>query len=145
MDRGAADLRGGAAGKSLATMGGHADPTNGLVEEFKGDPGPKEGVINGAYEACVKIAFGTDTGVSPHGDNAREFELMVNAGMPPMETIQSATMECAKLLRIEDTLGSVEAGKIADLVAVRGDPLENIGLMRQITFVMKEGVVYRSE
>ena len=62
-----------------------------------------------------------------------------------METIQSATMEGAKLLRIEDTLGSVEAGKIADLVAVRGNPLENIGLMRNIAFVMKAGVVYRSE
>ena len=70
---------------------------------------------------------------------------MVNAGMPPMETIQSATMEGTKLLRIEDTLGSVEAGKVADLVAVRGDPLENIGLMRQIAFVRKAGVVYRSE
>lgn len=93
----------------------------------------------------MKIAFGTDTGVSPHGDNAREFELMLNAGMPPMETIQSATMEGAKLLRIEDTLGSVEAGKIADLVAVRGNPLENIGLMRKVAFVRKAGVVYRSE
>lgn len=274
------------AGKSLATTGGHADPTNGLVEEFKGDPGPKQGVINGAddarkavrqrykdgsdlikltatggvlslaksgenpqftkeeleaivetakdygftvavhahgaegmkraveagvtsiehgtymtdeimglmkrhgtyyvptilagtwvaekaeedgyfpeivrpkaaaigpvikdtfkraYAAGVKIAFGTDTGVSPHGDNAREFELMAEGGMPSMEIIQSATMEGAKLLRIEDTLGSVEAGKIADLVAVRGDPLENIALMRQIAFVMKAGVVYTSE
>ncbi|MCH8203986.1 MAG: amidohydrolase family protein [Candidatus Hydrogenedentes bacterium] len=275
-----------AAGKALATTGGHADPTNGLVEEFKGDPGPKQGVINGAddarkavrqrykdgadlikltatggvlslaksgenpqftkeeleaivetakdygftvavhahgaegmkraveagvtsiehgtymtdevmtlmkrhgtyyvptivagtwvaemaeeegyfpeivrpkaaaigpvikdtfaraYKAGVKIAFGTDTGVSPHGENAREFELMAEGGMPPMEIIQSATMEGAKLLRIEDTLGSVEAGKIADLVAVRGDPLENLGLMRQVTFVMKDGVVYKSE
>ena len=62
-----------------------------------------------------------------------------------METIQSATMEGAKLLRIEDTLGSVEAGKIADLVAVRGNPLENIGLMRKVAFVRKAGVVYRSE
>ncbi len=275
-----------AAGKSLATTGGHADPTNGLVEEFKADPGPKQGVINGpddarkavrqrykdgadlikltatggvlslaksgenpqfteeelkaivetakdygftvavhahgtegmkraveagvtsiehgtymtnevmglmkrhgtyyvptilagvwvaekakedgyfpeivrpkaaaigpviletfasAYKAGVKIAFGTDTGVSPHGDNAREFELMADGGMPSMEIIQSATMEGAKLLRIEDTLGSVEAGKIADLVAVRGDPLENIGLLRQVAFVMKDGVVYKSE
>ena len=275
-----------AAGKSLATTGGHADPTNGLVEEFKGDPGPKEGVINGAddarkavrqrykdgadlikltatggvlslaksgenpqfteeeldaivetakdygftvavhahgaegmkraveagvtsiehgtymtdevmtlmkrhgtyyvptilagtwvaekaeedgyfpeivrpkaaaigpvikdtfaraYEAGVKIAFGTDTGVSPHGENAREFELMAEGGMPAMEIIQSATMEGAKLLRIEDTLGSVEAGKIADLVAVRGDPLAQMSLMSDISFVMKDGVVYKSK
>ena len=62
-----------------------------------------------------------------------------------METIQSATMEGAKLLRMEDTLGSVEAGKIADLVAVRGNPLENIALMRKVAFVRKAGVVYRSE
>lgn len=275
-----------AAGKSLATTGGHADPTNGLNEALKGDPGPKEGVVNGAddarkavrqrykdgadlikltatggvlslaksgqnpqfteeellaivetardygftvavhahgtegmrraveagvtsiehgtymteevmtlmkkhgtyyvptilagvwvaekakedgyfpeivrpkaaaigpviqgtfaaaYAAGVKIAFGTDTGVSPHGDNAREFELMVAGGMPPMVAIQAATMEAAKLLRIDDILGSIEAGKVADLVAVRGNPLEDITLMRNMAFVMKAGVQYLSE
>ena len=272
------------AGKSLATTGGHADPTNGLVEKLKGDPGPKEGVINGpddarkavrqrykdganlikltatggvlslassgqnpqftdeelravvetakdygftvavhahgtegmiraikagvtsiehgtymddearrlmkqygtvyvptilagvwvaekakeedffpdvvrpkaatigpliqetfakAYKAGVPIAFGTDTGVSAHGDNAREFQLMVEAGMPPMEAIQSATMGGAKLLRIQDKLGSVEAGKLADLVAVEGDPLADITRMMHMAFVMKEGVVVK--
>lgn len=275
-----------AAGKSLATTGGHADPTNGLNEELKGDPGPREGVVNGvedahkavrqrykdgadlikltatggvlslaksgqnpqfmdaeleaivaaandygftvavhahgtegmlravkagvtsiehgtymtdeviremkkrgtyyvptilagtwvaeqaavpgyfpevvrpkaaaigpliqdtfarAYKEGVKIAFGTDSGVSPHGDNGREFALMVEGGMPAMETIQAATMEAAKLLRIEEELGSVEPGKIADLVAVPGDPLADITLMQQIAFVMKDGVVYKSE
>lgn len=275
-----------AAGKALATTGGHADPTNGLNEALKGDPGPKEGVVNGAddarkavrqrykdgsdlikltatggvlslaksgqnpqfteeelraivetardygftvavhahgtegmrravvagvtsiehgtymteevmalmkkngtyyvptilagtwvaekaqeegyfpdivrpkaaaigpviqgtfaaaYAAGVKIAFGTDTGVSPHGDNAREFELMVAGGMPPMVAIQAATMEAAKLLRIDDILGSIEAGKVADLVAVRGNPLEDIALMRNMAFVMKAGVQYLSE
>jgi imidazolonepropionase-like amidohydrolase len=273
------------AGKALATTGGHADPTNGLNKELKGDPGPREGVVNGtddarkavrqrykdgadlikltatggvlslaksgqnpqfkmdeleaivstandygmtvavhahgaegmkraveagvtsiehgtfmtdeimrmmkrngtvyvptilagvwvgekaqepdyfpaivrpkaatigpviqetfakAYKAGVTIAFGTDTGVSPHGENAREFELMVEAGMPPMEAIQSATMGGAKLLRIQEDLGSVETGKIADLVAVPGNPLENISLMKDVSFVMKAGTIYKS-
>ena len=97
-----------------------------------------------AYAAGVTIAFGTDTGVSPHGENAREFELMVEAGMPPMEAIQSATMGGAKLLRIQEDLGSVETGKIADLVAVPGNPLESISLMKDVSFVMKAGTIYKS-
>ncbi len=96
-----------------------------------------------AYRAGVKIAFGTDTGVSAHGDNANEFIYMVEAGMPAMEAIQSATIESAKLLKQEEDLGSVEAGKIADLVAVPGDPLEDIELMTKVNFVMKAGVVYK--
>lgn len=98
-----------------------------------------------AYKAGVKIAFGTDSGVSPHGENWREFVLMTEGGMPPMETIQSATMAAAKLLRIDDRLGSVEKGKIADLVAVAGNPLDDISLMGQVRFVMKAGVVYKQE
>ena len=93
----------------------------------------------------MKIAFGTDSGVSAHGENAREFELMVAGGMPPMKAIQSATIEAAKLLRIDDRLGTLEKGKIADLVAVRGNPLDNIKLTRNVNFVMKEGVVYKNE
>jgi imidazolonepropionase-like amidohydrolase len=91
----------------------------------------------------VKIAFGTDSGVSPHGENAREFELMVAGGMSPMQAIQAATLEAARLLRVEDRLGTVEAGKLADLVAVAGNPLEDIRAMHQVVFVMKEGVVYK--
>jgi imidazolonepropionase-like amidohydrolase len=272
------------AGKSLATTGGHADPTNGWKADLKGDPGPKQGVINGAEEAReavrhrykdgadlikltatggvlslaksgenpqftqeeleavvataadygftvavhahgsegmkraveagvtsiehgtfmtdeimqlmkkrgtyyvptilagvfvgekaaeedyfpaivrpkaakigpaihdtfaravragVKIAFGTDSGVSPHGGNAREFELMVAGGMQPLHAIQSATIVAAQLLRIDDELGSVEPGKRADVVAVLGNPLEEIGLLRSIDFVMKDGKVYK--
>jgi len=97
-----------------------------------------------AQAAGVKIAFGTDSGVSPHGQNAREFELMVAGGMPPMKAIQSATLEAAKLLRIDDRLGTIEAKKIADIVAVKGDPLENISVMKEVVFVMKEGVVFRN-
>jgi imidazolonepropionase-like amidohydrolase len=97
-----------------------------------------------AQAAGVKIAFGTDSGVSPHGQNSREFELMVAGGMSPMRAIQSATLEGARLLKIDDRLGSIEAGKIADVVAVKGNPLEDIGLMRDVAFVMKEGVIYKA-
>ena len=97
-----------------------------------------------AYRAGVRIMFGTDTGVSAHGDNAREFVLMVDAGMPVMEAIQSATIVPARFLGIEDRLGSVESGKIADLIAVPGDPLMDISLMRRVNFVMKDGIVYRN-
>ncbi len=96
-----------------------------------------------AYKAGVKILFGTDTGVSAHGDNAREFVLMVEAGMPAMAAIQSATSVPAKFLGIDDRLGSVQVGKIADLVAVSGDPLADITAMQRLHFVMKDGVVHR--
>ena len=96
-----------------------------------------------AYQAGVKIAFGTDTAVSAHGENAQEFIYMVEAGMPPMQAIQSATAEAAKLLGQEKNLGTVEVGKFADLVAVPGDPLADIKLVRQVSFVMKGGVVYQ--
>jgi len=96
-----------------------------------------------AYEAGVKIAFGTDAGVSPHGSNAQEFELMVEAGIPALETIQAATLTAAIVLDREDQLGTIEPGKIADIVAVPGDPRVDISVMRRVEFVMKEGVVYR--
>jgi imidazolonepropionase-like amidohydrolase len=95
-----------------------------------------------AYKAHVKIAFGTDAAVYPHGDNAHEFELMVGAGMPPMFVIQAATVSAAALLRQKD-LGSIAAGKIADVVAVPGNPLDDISLMKRVSFVMKDGVVYK--
>lgn len=98
-----------------------------------------------AYVKGVKIAFGTDSGVSPHGENAYEFELMVAAGMPPMKAIQSATLEASKLLKISDTVGTLETGKIADIVAVKGNPIENIKLMMQVDFVMKDGRVFKSD
>jgi imidazolonepropionase-like amidohydrolase len=97
-----------------------------------------------AYKEGVWIVFGTDAGVFPHGINAREFEYMVAAGIPPMAAIRSATLEAARLLGIETDLGTVEAGKLADLVAVRGDPIADIGLLQNVSFVMKDGVVYKS-
>ena len=95
-----------------------------------------------AYKAHVKIAFGTDAAVYPHGENAHEFELMVGAAMPPMFVIQAATVNAAALLRQKD-LGSIGAGKIADVVAVPGNPIDDISLMKRVSFVMKQGVVYK--
>jgi imidazolonepropionase-like amidohydrolase len=96
-----------------------------------------------AYKAGVKIAFGTDTAVSPHGDNAKEFVYMVEAGMPPMKAIQAATLEAARLLRAESDLGTVEKGKLADLVAVRRDPLADVAALQDVAFVMKGGTVVK--
>jgi imidazolonepropionase-like amidohydrolase len=96
-----------------------------------------------AYAAGVKIALGTDQGVAPHGENAKEFIYMVEAGMKPMDAIKAGTIEGAKLLGAEKDLGTVEAGKFADLVAVPGDPLADIKLMTNVTFVMKAGTVYK--
>lgn len=97
-----------------------------------------------AYRKGVWIVFGTDAGVFPHGINAREFEYMVAAGIPPLVAIKSATIEAARLLGVDKELGTVEAGKLADIVAVRGDPLVDIGLLKHVTFVMKDGIVYKS-
>jgi imidazolonepropionase-like amidohydrolase len=96
-----------------------------------------------AYKAHVKIAFGTDAAVYPHGQNAHEFELMVEAGMPPMFTLQAATVNAAQLLKHDRDLGSIAKGKTADVIAVPGDPIANISLMKQVSFVMKDGVVYK--
>jgi imidazolonepropionase-like amidohydrolase len=95
-----------------------------------------------AYRAGVRVMFGTDAGVFPHGLNAREFQYMVEAGMPAMEAVQSATIVPARFLKIDDRLGSVESGKIADLIAVPGDPLADITLLQRVSFIMKDGVIY---
>jgi imidazolonepropionase-like amidohydrolase len=96
-----------------------------------------------AYKAGVKIAFGTDAGVFPHGENAKEFAYMVEAGMKPIDAVRSATVSAAELLNQPSRLGSVEPGFAADIVAVSGDPLRDITLLQQVKFVMKEGVVYK--
>ncbi len=102
-----------------------------------------KGTFGKAYEKGVKIAFGTDSGVSPHGENAREFQYMVEAGMSEEDAIQSATIEAAKLLRVDDELGQIKPGFIADIVAVSSDPLKNIEILKDVSFVMKVGVVYK--
>ena len=96
-----------------------------------------------AYKAGVKIAFGTDAGVYPHGENAKEFEYMVQAGMPPMFVLQAATTHAAELLHKQDELGQIAVGRHADVIAVPGNPLDDITAMQRVSFVMKGGVVYK--
>ena len=98
-----------------------------------------------AHQAGVKIAFGTDSGVSYHGDNAKEFLYMVEGGMAPMAAIKSATRVAAELLGIEDALGTIEVGKTADIIAVKGDPIKDISALQDVVFVMKDGVVYKND
>ena len=96
-----------------------------------------------AYKAGVKIAFGTDSGVSVHGLNAYEFQYMTEAGMPAMEAIKSATIIPAEIIGVAKDLGTIETGKIADIIATDGNPLQDIKAMRKVSFVMKDGVVYK--
>lgn len=96
-----------------------------------------------AYKAGVKIAFGTDAGVFPHGENGKEFTFMVEAGMPAMEAIKSATVVNAGILGMSDKVGTLENGKLADIVATDENPLKNIKTMESVSFVMKDGVVYK--
>jgi imidazolonepropionase-like amidohydrolase len=96
-----------------------------------------------AYKAGVKIAFGTDAGVYAHGRNAMEFVYMTEGGMTPMQAIKSATMNAAELLGIKDKLGSLQAGKLADIIALDENPLSNIKALQHVVFVMKDGVVYK--
>ncbi|HKT48427.1 MAG TPA: amidohydrolase family protein [Candidatus Acidoferrales bacterium] len=98
-----------------------------------------------ALHAGVKLSFGTDAGVCPHGTNARQFAFMVKYGMTPMQAIQSATSSAADLLGKSDLLGSIKPGKYADIVAVSADPLADVRALEHISFVMKEGKIYKQE
>jgi imidazolonepropionase-like amidohydrolase len=95
-------------------------------------------------KAGVRMAFGTDAGVYPHGNNARQFFYMVKYGMTPMQAIRAATLDAAELLGWKDSVGSIEAGKFADLIAVQGDPLKDIRALEDVGFVMKGGVVVKN-
>jgi imidazolonepropionase-like amidohydrolase len=132
------------AGKTVAELAkipGHFPPT---VQVKAATIGPlMQGMFSRAYAGGVKIAFGTDSGVSKHGDNAREFQYMVEAGMPPIEAILAATRGGADLIGASDRIGSLQAGRFADVVAVAGNPLSDITEMQRVTFVMKGGVVYK--
>lgn len=96
-----------------------------------------------AHAAGVKIAFGTDTGVSAHGDNAGEFALLVKAGLTPMEAIQAATVHAADHLQLSAVAGSLTPGHAADLIAVDGDPTQDVTVLTKVGFVMKDGTVYK--
>jgi len=98
-----------------------------------------------AVRAGVKMSFGTDAGVCPHGINARQFAFMVKYGMTPMQAIQSATSNAADLLGKSDVLGSLKPGKYADIIAVFGNPLDDVRILENVKFVMKEGQIYKQE
>lgn len=108
------------------------------------EAGPKMlAMAKRAHEGGVKIAFGTDTGVSAHGDNAGEFALLVKAGLTPLEAIQTATVNAADHFSLSSEIGSLAPGKAADLIAVKGDPLSDVTALQHVTSVIKGGVVYR--
>jgi imidazolonepropionase-like amidohydrolase len=132
---------------------------NGYIERLRNNPNAYTGEVREKIEwrigitgqslrravpAGVRIAFGTDAGVSMHGRNADEFVLMVEHGMDPMSAIVAATVNAADLLGISDEVGTIEAGRSADIVAVRGDPLSDVGVLRSVDFVMARGRVHRS-
>jgi imidazolonepropionase-like amidohydrolase len=125
----------------MATIPGHFHPT---VQAKAARIGPLiQDMFKQAYAAGVKIAFGTDSGVSNHGENAREFGYMVEAGMPAAEAILAATRNAADLLGAADRVGSLQPGRFADVIAVAGNPLTDISELRKITFVMKGGKVVK--
>ena len=99
--------------------------------------------IKKAFDAGIKVAFGTDAAVYPHGLNAHEFAVYVQLGMSPIQAIQTATVNAADLLGWSDRIGSIDAGKYADIIAVNGDPTKDVTLLQNPVFVMKSGVVYK--
>jgi imidazolonepropionase-like amidohydrolase len=132
------------AGKSVADSAKKPGYYPALVTPKALAIGPKiQGTFAKAYKAGVKIAFGTDAGVYAHGKNWLEFVYMTEVGMPPMEAIQSATVAAADLIGVSDKIGSIEKGKLADIIAVDGDPIKDIQSMGKVSFVMKDGVVYK--
>ena len=132
------------AGKSVADSAKMAEYYPDLVTPKALEIGAKiQATFTRAYKAGVKIAFGTDAGVFKHGKNWMEFQYMIEAGMPAMEAIKAATINAADLLGMKEQLGSVEAGKLADIVAVDGDPLKDSRAFGKVVFVMKDGVVYK--
>ncbi len=132
------------AGKTVADSARHFGYYPPLVTPKALAVGPKiQATFGKAYKAGVKIAFGTDAGVFIHGYNAKEFEYMVEAGMPPLEALKSALMTNAKLLSMDTQIGSIEAGKFADIIAVDENPTQNIKTLQTVRFVMKDGKVYK--
>jgi imidazolonepropionase-like amidohydrolase len=116
-----------------------------VLEKVKWRIGVTGKSLEKAYPAGVKIAFGTDAGVSKHGRNADEFELMVKHGMPAGAAIEAATMNAATLLGVQAEVGSLEPGKTADIIAVTGDPTKDVTVLKAVQFVMKDGVVHKDQ
>jgi imidazolonepropionase-like amidohydrolase len=105
----------------------------------------QDSMVRRALQMGVKIALGTDAAVYPHGNNALEFMLMANDGMPPIQSLRAGTSVAAELLGLQNKIGTLEPGKLADIVATPGNPLEDIKLTQSVLFVMKEGTVYRND
>lgn len=132
------------AGATVAHQAEHADFMPPAIRRKALEVGPQIlDTLARGHKAGLKIAFGTDTGVSPHGENAKEFALMVKAGMTPMEAIEAATVTAATHIGHADMLGSVESGKAADIIAVDTDPLADIEALMRVGFVMKDGQVFK--
>ena len=132
------------AGKTVAEMAKKPGALHPSVRAKAARIGPLiQDSFRRAYAGGVKIAFGTDSGVSNHGENAREFGYMVEAGMPAMQAILSATRNAADLLGAADSVGSIQPGRYADVIAVAGDPLTDITELQRVVFVMKGGTVYK--
>ncbi len=148
--------------RTMKAKGTYYVPTlstvNGYLERLAKDPNAYTGAVKTqiewrigitgqslrkAYPAGVKIAFGTDAGVSKHGRNADEFELMVRNGMPPVEALKAATVNAADLLGLASEVGTIEPGKAADIIAVTGDPLADVTVLKGVDFVMARGEVVK--
>lgn len=133
------------AGVTVAEIAQEQDWMPAAIREKSLSVGPQMlDMVRRAHEGGVRIAFGTDSGVSKHGDNAREFQLLVQAGLTPMEAIQAATVTAAEHLEMADRIGTLEPGKLADLVAADANPLDDVSTLMDIAFVMKDGVVHKN-
>ncbi len=136
---------------TLSTVNGYVERLNAnpnayepkVLEQIRWRIGITGQSLRKAYPAGVRIAFGTDAGVSKHGKNAEEFESMVKHGMPPMAAIEAATVNASRLLGVDAEVGTIEPGKAADLIAVTGDPTADVGVLKSVGFVMKGGVVQK--
>ena len=134
------------AGKTVATAAVESNFMSQAVKDKAVRVGnDMAGNFERAHKAGVKVAFGTDSGISPHGTNAEEAVLMVQAGMSEMDVIVSATINSADLLDMSENIGTIEAGKFADIIAVSGSPLDNIEELLDVDFVMKEGKVFKNK
>ena len=132
---------------TLATRTGLLESKFPPLVQMKADLALKsqDSMVRRALQMGVKIALGTDAAVYPHGNNALEFMLMANDGMPPAQALRAGTSVAADLLGLQNKIGSIEAGKVADIVATPGNPLEDIKVTQSVVFVMKDGVVFRND
>jgi len=129
--------------KVPASMEGNPFFTDAIKAKAKAASAASQETFRSAYKSGVKIAMGTDSGVTPHGENADELVMMVDAGMSPADAIQAATITSAELLGLENKLGTLDNGKLADMIAVSGNPLSDISVLQAVSFVMKEGKVMK--